>query len=35
MNRSKSLRTVLEVAAIVALVLFVQRFLLPRLGFST
>lgn len=28
-------RTLLEIAAIVALVLFVQRFVLPRLGFST
>jgi hypothetical protein len=35
MERSKPLRTLLEVAAIVALVLFVQRFVLPRLGFST
>ena len=32
---SGSLRTLLEVLAIVALVLLVQRVLLPRLGFST
>jgi hypothetical protein len=34
-ERTKTLRTLLEVAAIVALVLVVQRFVLPRLGFST
>jgi len=34
-DTKNSLRTVLEVLAIVALVLVVQRVLLPRLGFST
>lgn len=34
-DKSTPLRTLLEVLAIVALVLVVQRVLLPRLGFST
>lgn len=34
-EKTSPLRTLLEVLAIVALVLVVQRVLLPRLGFST
>lgn len=35
MQRTGPWRTLLEIAAVVALVLIVQRFVLPRLGFST
>lgn len=35
MSRSNPWRTLLEIAAIVALVLFAQRFVLPRLGIGT
>ena len=35
MTRSNPWRTLLEIAAIVALVLFAQRFVLPRLGIGT
>lgn len=34
-TKTQPLRTALEVLAIVALVLVVQRVLLPHLGFST